>query len=66
MGLLETLGLIILALIGGGVWEKRRRYKADREEHKRQTERVKQNEADSKAMFNDDANAARKWLRGDK
>lgn len=62
MGLLETLGLIIALVIGGGVWQRSRMLKADAKERKEMKRKLDKAVGDAKNDFTDDADAARGWL----
>ena len=66
MGLLELIGLLIVAVIGGGVWQRGRRLKADAREKKRMETKLDKAKGDAKNDFTDDADAARKWLSRNK
>ena len=66
MGLLELIGLLIAAAIGGGVWQRGRRLKADARKKKEMEAKLDKAKGDAKNDFTDDADAAREWLSRNK
>ena len=66
MGLIELIIALVLAGIGGGVWQRARRLKADAKEQTEMKRKLDKAVGDAKNDFTGDANAARGWLRRDK
>jgi hypothetical protein len=66
MGLLELIGLLIAAAIGGGIWQRGRQAKADAREKKEMETKLDKAKGDAKNDFTDDADAAREWLSRNK